>query len=78
MSNPARNPLHDPAPGDWLTNGLGDVRVDHVGDGQVYVSKFMCGADEPFDLVRMSLDEYRMQCVDLGARVMLSDDRETP
>lgn len=57
-----RDPRIDPAPGDWLSTGIVDARVDVVGDGHVRFVRFPVDHDIG-EVLRIPLRMWRAETV---------------
>lgn len=56
-----RDPRTDPRPGDWVAFGDVQIRVDHVGNGQVHYAHFQGDEPEARGLFRRDFDDWVRQ-----------------
>jgi len=63
-----RDPRKDPKPGDWLTDGKTEIRIDDIGADTVFFARFDAGAAMASALVQISLADFLRLASEPGVR----------
>lgn len=70
-----RNPLIEPAAGDWLTNGTRTVVIHEVARGQVYYALWANDKPNDVELCRVRLECWLVLCQESKASVIPESER---